>query len=43
MIEVANGKHLWIGEPSVQRVHNEIVRIVNPTKFPLPTEYEVKE
>ena len=40
MIEVANGKHLWIGEPSVQRVHNEIVRIVNPTKFPLPTEYE---
>ena len=39
MIEVANGKHLWIGEPSVQRVHNEIVKIVNPTKYPLPTEY----
>ena len=41
MIEVANGKHLWIGEPSVQRVHNEIVKIVNPAKYPLPTEYEV--
>lgn len=39
MIEVANGKHLWIGEPSVQRVHNEIVKIVNPNKYPLPTEY----
>lgn len=39
MIEVANGKHLWIGEPSVQRVHNEIVKIVNPSKYPLPTDY----
>jgi len=39
MVEVANGKHLWIGEPSVQRVHNEIVKIVNPAKYPLPTEY----
>ena len=39
MIDVANGKHLWIGEPSVQRVHNEIVKIVNPKKYPLPTEY----
>ncbi len=43
MIEVENGKHLWIGEPSVQRIHNEIVKIVNPTKYPLPTEYEVAE
>lgn len=43
MIEVENGKHLWIGEPSVQRIHNEIVKIVNPTKYPLPTEYEVGE
>lgn len=39
MIEVASGKHLWIGEPSVQRIHNEIVKIVNPAKYPLPTEY----
>ncbi len=41
-IEVENGKHLWIGEPSVQRIHNEIVRIVNPQKYPLPTEFEVE-
>ncbi len=41
MIEVANGKHLWIGEPSVQRIHNEIVKIVNPERYPLPTEYEL--
>ena len=39
MVEVANGKHLWVGEPSVQRIHNEIVKIVNPGKYPLPTEY----
>ncbi len=43
MIEVANGKHLWVGEPSVQRIHNEIVKIVNPGKYPLPTEYEFSE
>lgn len=43
MIEVANGKHLWVGEPSVQRIHNEIVKIVNPVKYPLPVEYEVAE
>ena len=43
LIEVANGKHLWIGEPSVQRVHNEIVKIVNPKQYPLPTEYEITE
>ena len=42
MVVVENGKHLWIGEPSVQRIHNEIVKIVNPKKYPLPTEYEVE-
>lgn len=33
-----NMKHLWLGEPSVQFVHNQIVRKVVPEKFPLPTE-----
>lgn len=42
MVEVENGKHLWIGEPSVQRIHNEIVKIVNPDKYPLPTNYEAE-
>ena len=31
-------KHLWLGEPSVQFVHNQIVKAVVPEKFPLPTE-----
>lgn len=43
IIEVANGKHLWIGEPSVQRIHNEIVKIVNPARYPLPTEIEIPD
>jgi alpha/beta superfamily hydrolase len=38
IIEGANMKHLWLGEPSVQFVHNEIIKRVVPEKFPLPTE-----
>ena len=40
-IEIVDGKgmkHLWLGEPSVQFVHNEIVKRVAPEKYPLPTE-----
>lgn len=33
-----NMKHLWLGEPSVQFVHNQIVKVVAPDKYPLPTE-----
>ena len=33
-----NMKHLWLGEPSVQFVHNQIIKAVIPEKFPLPTE-----
>ena len=32
-----NMKHLWLGEPSVQFVHDEIVKRVAPEKYPLPT------
>jgi alpha/beta superfamily hydrolase len=39
LIAVPEAKHLWVGEPFVHRVLSEIVRIVNPTKLPLPTEY----
>jgi hypothetical protein len=39
IIEVKDGKHLWVGEPFVYRVLSEIVRIVRPEKLPLPTEY----
>jgi alpha/beta superfamily hydrolase len=33
-----NMKHLWLGEPAVQFVHNQIVKLVVPVKYPLPTE-----
>ena len=39
LIAVADAKHLWVGEPFVYRVLSEIVRIVNPQRLPLPTEY----
>lgn len=38
LIEVAGAKHLWVGEPYVNRVLSEIVKYVNPAKLPLPTE-----
>ena len=38
IIEGVNMKHLWLGEPSVQFVHNQIVKVVRPDKYPLPTE-----
>ena len=40
-IDVAGGKHLWVGEDQVSRVLNEIVKIVNPVAYPLPTEVEL--
>ena len=39
IIPVDGAKHLWVGEPYVYRVLNEITKIVNPAKAPLPTEY----
>ena len=37
LIEVAGGKHLWVGESQTQRVLNEIVAKVNPAvALPLP-------
>lgn len=39
IIAVDGAKHLWVGEPYVYRVLNEITKIVNPAKSPLPTEY----
>jgi alpha/beta superfamily hydrolase len=32
-------RHLWVGEPYVRIVLNEIVRRVNPAALPLPTEW----
>jgi uncharacterized protein len=39
VIGVEGAKHLWVGEPAVRRVLNEIVRRVAPEAYPLPTEW----
>jgi len=39
LVEVDGGKHLWVGELQTARVLNEIVRVVNPGAYPLPTSY----
>ena len=37
-IDVAGGKHLLVGEPMVHLVLTEIVRVLAPSKLPLPIE-----
>jgi len=39
LINVDEGKHLWLGEPQVYRVLSEITRRVAPSRLPLPVEY----
>lgn len=36
VIGVAGAKHLWVGENATKRVLDEIVRRVNPPRYPLP-------
>lgn len=36
-VDVAGGKHLWVGEAQTRRVLEEIVAAVNPSALPLPT------
>ncbi|GAA3428654.1 alpha/beta hydrolase [Streptosporangium sandarakinum] len=38
VVGVDGAKHLWVGEPYVRIVLNEIVQRVNPAAHPLPTE-----
>ena len=38
LIAVDGAKHLWVGEPSVNRVLTEITKIVSPHRLPLPVE-----
>ncbi len=40
LIAVDRAKHLWVGEPYVRIVLNEIVRRLNPGAWPLPTEWK---
>ena len=37
VIGVDGAKHLWVGEPAVRRVLDEIVMRVAPSSYPLPT------
>jgi hypothetical protein len=37
-IDVAGAKHLWVGEPMVHLVLTEIVKVIAPSRLPLPTE-----
>ncbi|GGR23917.1 alpha/beta hydrolase [Agromyces mediolanus] len=38
-IDVAGGRHLWVGETQTRRVLDEIVAVVNPAAAPLPTSW----
>lgn len=40
VVAVDNAKHLWVGEPYVRTVLNEIVKRVAPAAYPLPTEWD---
>ena len=39
VVAVAGAKHLWVGEPSVRRVLDEIVLRIAPSAYPLPTRW----
>lgn len=39
VIAVDGAKHLWVGEAATKTVLNEIVRVVNPSKHPLPDSF----
>lgn len=39
LVEVDEGRHLWVGEKQTTRVLDEIVRVVNPSALPLPREW----
>jgi alpha/beta superfamily hydrolase len=40
MVAVDGAKHLWVGEAATKRVLDEIVRVVNPTSYPLPDTFK---
>lgn len=39
LVDVAGGKHLWVGENQTRRVLDEIVERLNPAAAPLPTQW----
>ncbi len=43
VVGVPGAKHLWVGEPAVRRVLDEIVKRVAPETYPLPTTWPLRE
>jgi alpha/beta superfamily hydrolase len=41
VVGVDGARHLWVGEPAVRRVLDEVVARVNPPRSPLPTTWPV--
>ncbi len=41
LIAIDGAKHLWVGEAATKRVLDEIVKVVNPGRYPLPETYSV--
>ena len=39
LVNVAEGRHLWVGENQTRRVLAEVVERLNPGALPLPTEW----
>lgn len=39
LVAVEGAQHLWVGEPNVRRVLDEVVRRVAPSSYPLPTRW----
>jgi hypothetical protein len=39
VLGIEGAKHLWVGENATSRVLNEIVRVVNPSAYPLPKQW----
>lgn len=42
-VDVAQAKHLWVGEDATTRVLNEICKVAAPSVVPLPTTYQLVE
>lgn len=40
VVGVDGAKHLWVGEPAVRRVLDEVVKRVAPEAYPLPTHWD---
>ena len=41
LVGVEGAKHLWVGEVATKRVLDEIVRVVNPTRYPLAETFQL--